>query len=75
MQFFEISESDRKLGDVGRAMMDAAVTQKDHELFNKMCRIGDDLTRVGSAFGTTWNSFNTDDRQFILDFIGEQQKG
>ena len=72
MQTFEISEADRKLGDVGRDMMDAAVTQKDDELFNKMCRIGDDLTRVGSVFGTSWNSFNDDDKQFILNFIEEQ---
>jgi hypothetical protein len=72
MTNYEISEADRRLTDVGRSMMDAAVAQQDDEVFNKMCRIGDDLTRVGSLFGTSWNSFNDDDKQFILDFIEEQ---
>ena len=72
MTNYEISEAVRRLTDVGRSMMDAAVTQQDDEVFNKMCRIGDDLTRVGSLFGTSWNSFNDDDKQFILNFIEEQ---
>lgn len=41
----------RKLASIGRVLMDKAVTTKDDELSNTMAKVGDALTRYGTAFG------------------------
>jgi len=43
--------SNPKIAAIGRVLMDRAVTTKDDELSNKMSRLGDELTRFGTAFG------------------------
>ena len=69
MQFFEITQDQRKLGDIGRQMMDAAYKVKSDETFNKLCRVGNELTTVGAPFGKRLQEFTEDDRQFVYDFI------
>jgi len=69
MQFFEITQDQRKLGDIGRQMMDASYTASSDETFNKLCRIGNELTTVGAPFGKILQEFTEDDRQFVYDFI------
>jgi len=69
MQFFEITEDQRKLGDIGRTMMNASYTASTDELFNKLCRIGSDLTTVGAPFGKRIKDFTEEEKQFVSDFI------
>lgn len=48
---YEASDNMRKLANYGRILMDQAVTTKDDELSNTMSKVGDALTRYGTAFG------------------------
>jgi hypothetical protein len=41
----------KQLAELGRVLMDMAVTEKDDDLSNKMARLGDEMTRFGTAFG------------------------
>ena len=66
--FFEITNEERDLGDIGRAMMDAAVTQSDDKLFIKMSELGNRLTSVGALFGTRVNEFSQEEQDFVADF-------
>ena len=66
--FFEITNDERDLGDIGRAMMDAAITQSDDKLFNKMSELGNRLTSVGALFGTRVNEFSQEEQDFVADF-------
>ena len=69
MQFFEITEDQRKLGDIGRKMMDASYTASTDEIFNKLCRIGNELTTVGAPFGKRLQEFTEEEKQFVFDFV------
>lgn len=69
MQFFEITEDQRRLGDIGRKMMDASYKASSDELFNRLCRVGSELTTVGAPFGKKLKEFTEDDKQFVYDFI------
>lgn len=48
---YEASSAEKKLARYGRILMDQAVTQKDDALSNMMAKVGDALTRYGTAFG------------------------
>ena len=48
---YETSDAMRKLANYGRILMDQAVSTKDDELSNTMSKVGDALTRYGTAFG------------------------
>lgn len=48
---YEATPVQRKLAGYGRILMDQAVTTKDDELSNVMAKVGDALTRYGTAFG------------------------
>jgi hypothetical protein len=48
---YETGSTGRKLAQYGRILMDQAVTQKDDALSNVMAKVGDSLTRYGTAFG------------------------
>lgn len=67
MQFFEITESQRKLGDMGRKIMDLAAVEKDDALSNQMAVIGNMLTTVGAPFGTRLKEITPEQRQLIQD--------
>ena len=66
--FFEITNDERDLGDIGRAMMDAAVTQSDDQLFIKMSELGGRLTQVGVLFGPKPKDFSQEEQDFVADF-------
>jgi len=66
--FFELTQGERDLGDIGRAMMDAAVTVQDDKLFNKMSELGGRLTHVGVLFGPKAHEFSQEEQNFITDF-------
>lgn len=65
MQFFEITESQRQLGNMGRKIMDLAVTEKDDAMSNQMSTVGNMLTTVGAPFGTRLHEITPEQRQFI----------
>ncbi len=65
VQFFEVTESQRKLGNMGRKIMDLAAVEKDDALSNKMAVIGNMLTTVGAPFGTRLNEITPEQRRFI----------
>ena len=48
---YEASPMQKKLANYGRILMDQAVTTKNDELSNVMAKVGDALTRFGTAFG------------------------
>jgi Sec-independent protein translocase protein TatA len=47
----ELSNTQRKLANYGRILMDQAVTQKDDNLSNVMAKVGNELTNFGATFG------------------------
>lgn len=66
MQFFEIKEHERTLGNIGRAIMDLAVTEKDDAMSNRMSSVGNMLTTVGAPFGTRLKDITPEDSAFII---------
>lgn len=66
--FFELTQDERDLGDIGRAMMDAAVTQSDDKMFIKMSELGGRLTQVGVLFGPKPKDFSSEEQAFVADF-------
>jgi hypothetical protein len=69
MQFFEITPAQRKLGNMGRKIMDLAAVEKDDAMSNQMSVIGNMLTTVGAPFGTRLNQLTSTQRQFIAMLI------
>ena len=47
----DMTPQQRKLANLGRVLMDLAVTTKDDALANLMASVGDSLTRFGTSFG------------------------
>ena len=77
MQFFEATAQQKKLADIGRAMMDFSENAsmkglKDAEIavFNELSHVGNLLTHYGAPFGTTMKSFSDADMKLIADFMG-----
>ena len=48
---YEINPAQRTLADIGRKLMDKAVTTKDDVLSTALSRVGNELTSYGTAFG------------------------
>ena len=80
MQFFEATEQQRKLADIGRAMMDWSENYgRDHGLrdvtddglrtLNEMSHVGNMLTHYGAPYGTASKDFSEADRKLIADFL------
>jgi hypothetical protein len=47
----EMTTQQRQLSEIGRTLMDMAITNKDDEESNNMSKLGDTLTQYGAAFG------------------------
>jgi len=47
----EMTAQQRQLSEIGRTLMDMAITNKDDEESNNMSKLGDTLTQYGAAFG------------------------
>ena len=65
----QLTELERELADVGRAMMDSAVTTKDDALSNELARIGDGLTRLNTIYGPKPDDFTPRDWELVQEFI------
>lgn len=68
----QITDVERMLSDVGRTMMDAAITEKDDARSNELARIGDGLTRLNTIYGPKPDDFTPRDWQLIQEFIVEE---
>ena len=77
--FFEATKSQKKLADIGRAMMDysedygklnglARVTDEGLRTLNNLSQTGYMLTQVGAAFGTSYKDFTDEQLKLITDF-------
>ena len=47
----DMTPEQKKLADLGRIIMDMAITTKDDALSNVMSKVGDELTRYGASYG------------------------
>lgn len=63
--YHELTPSQRKLGDIGRKMMDLAVTETDDARSCRLSIVGDMLTRYGAPFGTRQSDFDAEDLKLI----------
>ena len=80
MQFFEVTESQKKLARVGDAMMNYSenygkefglkdVTDDGLRTLNHMSEVGYNLTLFGAPYnGTKASDFSDADRKLIVDF-------
>ena len=82
-QFFEATKEQKKLADIGRAMMDFSENYgvdnglsqlKDEGLrvLNELSQVGGMLTRYGATFGTTQKDFTEADMQLISKFMKKE---
>ena len=80
MQFFEVTEQQKKLARIGEAMMDwsenygrehglKGVTDEGLRTLNNLSHVGHLLTHYGAPFGTTEKDFSDGDRKLIVDFM------
>ena len=76
---FEATTAQKKLADIGRAMMDyseaygkvnglARVTDEGLRTLNNLSQTGSMLTQVGAAFGTSYKDFTDEQLKLITDF-------
>ena len=70
----EITAQQRTLGNIGRYMMDRAVTEKDDALSNTLARLGSMLTTYGAAFGARQKDFTDSDMALIADYMKQMQE-
>ena len=82
MQFFEATKEQKKLADLGRAMMDWSenygklhglkmVTDDGLRMLNEMSHVGYMLTTVGADFGSKEVDFDEEERKLIVAFANK----
>ena len=69
ISYHETTAQQRKLGDIGRKMMDLAVTEKDDARSNRLSIVGNMLTEYGAPFGSSKSDFSQEDLQLIQEVI------
>jgi hypothetical protein len=67
LRSFEITPAERRLAEIGRSMMQAAVTEKDDAKSNKMAECGHKLCAYGAPYGTTAKDFTPEDHALIRE--------
>lgn len=78
--YFEATPAQKKIADIGRAMMDfsenygkenglGTVTDNGLRTLNELSAVGYMLTQVGAVFGTSLKDLSKDDQKLISDFI------
>ena len=72
---YEISDAERRVGTIGRAMMDysetasmAGLKDKQIAVFNMLSDLGFKMTQVGRSFGPTMKDFNDNDKTIIAEW-------
>lgn len=82
-QFFEATKEQKKLADIGRAMMDFSENYgvehglghlKDEGLrvLNELSQVGNMLTHYGAPFGTSQKNFSAADMTLIAAFMKKE---
>ncbi len=69
LRSFEITPAERRLAEIGRGMMDAAVTEKDDVKSNQMAECGYKLCAYGAPYGTTAKDFSAEEHALIKEFL------
>jgi hypothetical protein len=80
--FFEATPQQKKLANIGRAMMDwsenygrehglAKVTDNGLRTLNDLSHVGGKLAHFGAPFGTSQADFSDADRKLIVDFCNK----
>ena len=69
----ETTNVERLLANTGRAMMDAAVAEKDDAYSNKLARVGSALTELGSVHANAEARLTLSDWEMVEEFIAENQ--
>ena len=80
MAYFEATQEQKQLAQIGREMMDfsenygkihglKAVTDNGLRVLNNLSHVGAALTHFGATFGTTERDFTDEDRKLIVDFM------
>lgn len=69
LRSFEITPAERRLAEIGRSMMDAAVTEKDDAKSNQMAECGYKLCAFGAPYGTTAKDFTPEDHALIREIL------
>ena len=80
MEFFEATEQQKKLANIGRSMMDwsenfgsnyglGQLKDPGLRILNELSHVGSMLTHFGAPYGTTASSFSEQDRQLIAMFM------
>jgi len=67
----ETTPNQKKLGVIGRYMMNCAATEKDDAKSNHLAVVGDKLTRFGATWGTRKSDFSKEDLQLIVEYMKE----
>jgi len=82
-QYFEATKEQKKLADIGRAMMDyseqygvknglARVTDDGLRTLNSLSNVGNMLTHYGAPFGTSQQDFTADEMNLIAAFMKKE---
>jgi hypothetical protein len=80
MEFFEATEQQKKLANIGRSMMDwsenfgsnyglGQLKDPGLRILNELSHVGSMLTHFGTPYGTTASSFSEEDQQLIAMFM------
>ena len=69
LRSFEITPAERRLAEIGRGMMDAAVTEKDDAKSNHLAECGHKLCAYGAPYGTTQKDFTAEDHALIREYL------
>jgi hypothetical protein len=82
-QFFEATKEQKKLADIGRAMMDFSeqygvenglkgVTDDGMRTLNNLSHVGNLLTHYGAPFGTSQKDFTAANMDLIAAFMKKE---
>lgn len=66
MRYFEVSKQAEEAARLGRWIMDQTYKIKEnHELANKMSKIGEMLCEFDMPHGTRWNDFSKAEKKLV----------
>ena len=82
-QYFEATKEQKKLADIGRAMMDYSenygkefglgqLTDDGLRVLNNLSHVGNLLTHYGAPFGTSQKDFSEADMVLIANFMKKE---
>ena len=69
LQSWELTDAERRLAEIGRAMMDRAAREPDDAVCNHLSEVGYKLCAYNSPYGTTEKDFTAEDRALIKSFL------